>query len=118
MSWTEWLTMTGSFLFVIVLLIATLFLLKRLGSNYPVGATKRIKIVDVQSLGARQKILLVAVRGQEILIGVSPQGITRLGEWQQDDSQLDEEAQLAQTSEGKKGNFKDALMATVKGRKK
>ncbi len=118
LSWTEWLTMTGSFLFVIVLLIATLFLLKRLGSNYPVGATKRIKIVDVHSLGARQKLLLVAVRGQEILVGVSPQGITRLGEWQRDDNELDEEAQPAQTSEGKIESFKDALMATVKGRKK
>ena len=46
LSWTQWLTMTGSFLFVIVLLVATLFLLKRLGANYPVGAKKRIKIVD------------------------------------------------------------------------
>ena len=118
LSWTEWLTMTGSFLFVIVLLVATLLLLKRLGTNYPIGSKKRIKIVDVQSLGARQKLLLIAVRGQEILVGVSPHGITCLGNWQQDEIDDDEDVQLPSESEGKIENFKEALLATVKGRKK
>ena len=118
LSWTEWLTMTGSFLFVIVLLVATLLLLKRLGTNYPIGAKKRIKIVDVQSLGARQKLLLVAVRGQEMLIGVSPHGITRLGNWQRDEIDDDEDMPTSSQSEGKIENFKDASLATVKGRKK
>jgi len=118
LSWTEWLTMTGSFLFVIVLLVATLLLLKRLGTNYPIGAKKRIKIVDVQSLGARQKLLLVAVRGQEMLIGVSPHGITRLGNWQRDENDDDEDMPLSSHSEGKIENFKETLLATVKGRKK
>jgi flagellar biosynthetic protein FliO len=118
LSWTQWLTMTGSFLFVIVLLVATLYLLKRLGSNYPVGSKRQIKIVDVQSLGARQKLLLVAVRGQEMLIGVSPHGITSLGDWQQSEQDGGEELQPFQQSEGKKERFKDALLATVKRHKK
>ena len=83
LSWTQWLTMTGSFLFVIVLLVATLLLIKRLGTNYPVGSKKRIKIVDVQSLGARQKLLLVSVRDKELLIGLSPMGLLHwvIGNW-------------------------------------
>ena len=118
LSWTQWLTMTGSFLFVIVLLVATLFLLKRLGTNYPVGAKKRIKIVDTQSLGARQKLLLVAVRDKEILVGIPPHGITRLSDWQLDESELDEELSTELQTQGKIGSFKEALLATVKGRKK
>lgn len=118
LSWTQWLTMTGSFLFVIVLLVATLLLIKRLGTNYPVGSKKRIKIVDVQSLGARQKLLLVSVRDKELLIGLSPHGITSLGDWQLDENELHEELLSDPQPEGKLGSFKDALLATVRGRKK
>ena len=36
------------------------------------------EVIDSVSIGARQKILLVRVRDQEIVVGVSPQGMTAL----------------------------------------
>ena len=100
---------------VIVLLVATLFLLVSAWEQITQLAQKRIKIVDTQSLGARQKLLLVAVRDKEILVGISPHGITRLSHWQLDESELDEELSSELQPQGKIGTSKKLCWQQSKG---
>ena len=78
---TDWLSMLGSFAVVIGLLLATLVLLKKMGPKARSAGSGSIDIVSVQNLGGRQKLLLVAIEGEQVLIGLSPQNIPRLGSW-------------------------------------
>ena len=78
---TDWLSMLGSFAVVIGLLLATLVLLFKMGPKASSAGSGSIDIVSVQNLGGRQKLLLVAIEGEQVLIGLSPQNITRLGGW-------------------------------------
>ena len=78
---TDWLSMLGSFAVVIGLLLATLVVLKKLGPKVGVGDSGGIKIISVQNLGGRQKLLLVAIETEQVLIGLSPQSMTNLGSW-------------------------------------
>ena len=78
---TDWLSMLGSFIAVIGLLLVTLLTLKKMGHQSVGVGVKDINILAVQNLGGRQKLLLVATKTEQILIGVSPQNITRLGNW-------------------------------------
>jgi len=119
----DWLSMMGSFLLVIGLLVATLFLIKKMGPSISNASNKRLQILEVQNLGARQKILLVSVNADQVLIGISPQGMTNLGSWSVD-QQTEHEGkdQSSDVSENNKtnsslGNFKQLLAQTVKKQK-
>jgi len=109
LSWTQWLSMTASFLLVIVLLVATLLLLKRFGLGQGVASGGQINIVDIKNLGPRQKLLLVAVRGEEILIGLSPHSISQLGNWSQPQNNQPIETQKKQATGATLDGFKQAL---------
>ena len=78
---TDWLSMLGSFAVVIGLLLATLLLLKKMGPKTGAADTNGIKILSVQNLGGRKKLLLVTIKSEQVLIGLSPQNITNLGSW-------------------------------------
>ena len=117
-GWAEWLSMLASFLLVIGLLVATLFALKKL--NLGIGGVegKRLKILEVKNLGARQKLLLVSVNAEQILLGLTPQGITRLGSWEeQHETAPDDELEKDVPAEKKDKNFKQFLSQTVKRQK-
>ena len=116
----DWLSMMGSFLLVIGLLVATLFLIKKMGPSISNASNKRLQILEVQNLGARQKLLLVSVNADQVLIGISPQGMTNLGSWSVD--QHEGKDQSSDVSENNKtnsslGNFKQLLAQTVKKQK-
>ena len=119
----DWLSMMGSLLLVIGLLVATLFLIKKMGPSISNASNKRLQILEVQNLGARQKLLLVSVNADQVLIGISPQGMTNLGSWSVD-QQTEHEGkdQSSDVSENNKtnsslGNFKQLLAQTVKKQK-
>ena len=114
LGWTQWLTMTASFLLVIVLLVATLLLLRRFGLGHGVAGGGQISIVDIKSLGSRQKLLLVAVRDQEILIGLSPHSISQLGHWSKPENNQPVEPRMQQPVGGKLDSFKQALRGAAK----
>ncbi|CAI8383464.1 MAG: flagellar biosynthetic protein FliO [Litorivicinaceae bacterium] len=86
MEYVDWVSFVLSFLLVIALLGATLWGLKRFGrlqlQNQSGQAS--IKLIDSFSLGARQRIVLVESDDQRILVGISPQSITGLGQWPRD----------------------------------
>lgn len=118
LDWTQWLSMTASFLLVIVLLVATLLLLKRFGLSHGAAGGGQINIVDVKNLGSRQKLLLVAVRGEEILIGLSPHSISQLGNWSQPQANQPVDPPAGQPVGSKLDSFKQALVGTAQQRVK
>jgi flagellar protein FliO/FliZ len=74
-------SLIASFVLVIALLAATLWVLKRIGlSGLRAQSGKRIVIVDSVWLGNRQRVALIRVDEREILVGSSAQAITLLAD--------------------------------------
>ena len=86
MEYVDWVSFVLSFLLVIALLGATLWGLKRFGRMQLQNQSGQasIRLIDSLSLGARQRIILVESDDQRILVGISPQSITGLGQWPRD----------------------------------
>ena len=86
MEYVDWISFVFSFLLVIALLGATLWGLKRFGriQLQNKSGQSSIKLIDSFSLGGRQRILLVESDDQRILVGVSQQSMTGLGQWPKD----------------------------------
>jgi flagellar biogenesis protein FliO len=85
--------------------------------NPGISGSGRMRILEVKNLGARQKLLLVSVNGEQILIGLTPQGMSRLGGWQPDEqSEIEEQLQSAPAEE-KINSFKQLFKQTVKRQK-
>lgn len=127
---TDWLSMMGSFLLVIGLLVATLFFLKKMGPGVGSNTNRRMRILEIQNLGARQKLVLVSVNSEQVLIGLSPQGMTSLGQWAHDEQVNIETATDGQSDQTSKSvpsteqvstsalvNFKQLLAQSVKKQK-
>lgn len=83
MEYVDWLSFASSFLLVILLLGATLWGLKRFGRMQlqKTAESSGLSLVDSISVGARQRLVLVEVDGQRLLVGVTPQAIHGLGQW-------------------------------------
>ena len=76
---TDWLSFSFSFAIVLALLGALLYGLKRLQSGNLLGMPqRRIRILESTSLAPRQKLVLVRVKDQELLLGVTMQQISTL----------------------------------------
>lgn len=76
---SDWLSFAFSFGIVLALLGALLYALKRMQSGNLLGmGQRRIRVIDSMSLAPRQKIVLVRVRDQDILLGITAQEINTL----------------------------------------
>jgi flagellar protein FliO/FliZ len=81
---SQWFGLLTSFGLVIALLLATLWVLRRMGANgLRKQAGRRIELLDSLWLGNRQRLVLVKVNGQEILVGVSQQSVVPIERWPQ-----------------------------------
>ena len=49
-----------------------------------ISGEQRLELLEVKNLGGRQKLVLVGVNGEQLLIGVSPHSLTHLGTWDRD----------------------------------
>ncbi|NLQ16545.1 flagellar biosynthetic protein FliO [Marinomonas sp. M1K-6] len=67
-----------SLLFVVAFIPACLWLMKRFQFAQMKLGQSAIKIVNVQSLGTKEKLMLVEVEGERLLIGVTSHTITHL----------------------------------------
>ena len=86
---TNWLSFAFSFAIVLALLGAVLFLLKKMQSGNLLGiAQHRIRLLETFSTGPRQKLILVRVRDQEILIGLTAQNMTTLASFTVPEEQM------------------------------
>lgn len=74
----EALKMTGGLLLVVLLIVGACLLLRRLGSFSPGRAGRALQVIDTQSLGGKERVTIVEVDGQWLVLGVSPQGVTTL----------------------------------------
>jgi|TARA_B110000114_G_C15046821_1_gene379538 flagellar biosynthetic protein FliO len=109
-GWDEWLSMMSSLAVVLALLAATLFGLKKMGLSKTKDTTKKLQISEVHNLGPRQKLIVVTINNEQVLLGVTPQAINRLGNWPEqqtaDDleqsNEIDQaESEIAMDSPGK-----------------
>jgi len=78
----DFVSLGGNFLLVLALLIAVLWLLRRLqgvrGFQGLKPLARRLTVVEALSVGPRQKIVLLRVDEREVLVGISPTGFTLL----------------------------------------
>ncbi len=105
MRTTDWLSFAVSFTAVLATLGALLYLIRRVQQRgIPGLPQRRIRILESASVGPRQKLVLLRVNEQELLIGVSPQQISTLASFASDNKETpagDEalEAQAKQLSD-------------------
>ena len=80
----DWLRIGGSTALVLVLLAAMLWVLRRLRSmQIAKNGISKLEIVETISVGPRQKIALLRVDQIMLLIGMTANQFTALGQWQQ-----------------------------------
>lgn len=79
MNATNWLYVAMNFAIVLALLGGVLYVLKRMQSGNLLGMpTRKIKVIEMVSVAPRQKVVLLRVKDQDVLIGVSPQQINAI----------------------------------------
>ena len=114
---SQWLSLIASFALVLVLLLGTLWVLRRIGATgLRAQSGRRLSVVESLWLGNRQRVVLLRVDDREILLGISAQGINRLdslaassvsGTAFSEGSQTD--AELSGELAGARGRFLDAM---------
>lgn len=77
MGFSAW-KMLASLVFVIAFIPACLWVMKRFQLAQMKLGQSEIKIISAQSLGTKEKLMLVEVEGERILIGVTSSGISHL----------------------------------------
>jgi len=70
-------TVLAGLAFVLALVFGCGWFVKRFGGMQPAG-TNAIKVVSVLPIGSRERLALVEVGGQQLLLGVTAQQITTL----------------------------------------
>ena len=116
-GWTEWLSMMGSFAIVLALLIATLIAIKKMAPKMGISGTKRLQLIEVQNLGGRQKLMLVKVNNEQVLIGLSGQNMTKLGTFPfEEEMHLEGSigAEIETLEASTQGTFKNILARVLK----
>lgn len=78
----DWVALTGNFVLVIVLLVAVLWLLRRMqgikGLQGLRPVARRLSVVEALTVGPRQKLALLRLDNHEVLVGITPNGFTLL----------------------------------------
>ena len=83
LSFADALQYLLSFALVIGLLLATLWGLRKMqnGSPFMRKNSQRLHSIETLSIGPRQKVVLIQVDGQDVLIGVTAHQMTALTAW-------------------------------------
>jgi flagellar protein FliO/FliZ len=101
MGSTNWLYVAMNFAIVLALLGGVLYVLKRMqGGNLLGMPARKIKVIEMVSVAPRQKVVLLRVKDQDVLIGVSPQQINAIATFPVSADELQTEANPAAAEEG------------------
>jgi flagellar protein FliO/FliZ len=73
----------GGLVFVVVAILAFGWMMRRFSATSGLGQPRAIEILAVRSLGTREKLMLIQVGDEQLLIGVSPAGLRTLHALQQ-----------------------------------
>ncbi len=76
------LSIAGEIVFVLGLLVLTLWTLKRFLLRNP--SSQRLHTIDTLMISPRQKISLIKVGDRIVMVGISPSSMDALGEWPAD----------------------------------
>ena len=103
----------AALVFVLALLMALAWAMKRYGPK-AMGNSNKMRVVSSLNLGGRERIVLVEVGDQWIVVGASPGRINALATVPRQDSDL---APLASTQHGPAAaNFSEWLKQTIEKR--
>jgi flagellar protein FliO/FliZ len=82
-SFSDWLQYAFSFALVIALLLAVLWGLRKMqsGATFLRKSSQRMQTIESLSIGPRQKIVLIQVDGQDVLVGITAHQMTALSPW-------------------------------------
>ncbi len=87
----EWLRMMGSLVLVLVLAVACLWVWRWLQNN-SLGGRRAVRaqlaVEETIQLGVRHKIVLLRAGSQQVVVGVSPNGMTALAQWSRFNGEL------------------------------
>ncbi len=72
------LTLGVGLLAVIAIIYGCAWIVRRMSGMTGVNNTRAIKVVSVMAIGARERIALIEVGGQQILLGITPSAIRTL----------------------------------------
>jgi flagellar protein FliO/FliZ len=87
----DWFRYAISIVVVFLLLIGLLWLLKSMKNiQKKSNSDKKIQVIETISIGPRQKISLIRVGSNQVLVGITPNQFTSLGSWS-DVSQIKED---------------------------
>ena len=101
MGSTNWLNVAMNFAIVLALLGGVLYVLKRMqGGNLLGMPARKIKVIEMVSVAPRQKVVLLRVNDQDVLIGVSPQQINAIATFPVSADELQTEANPTTAEEG------------------
>lgn len=77
----------GALILVLALLLGLAWFLKRYGPK-PVGGNAQLRLLSTLSLGGRERIMLIEVADQWIVVGASPGRLNALATMPRQDSEL------------------------------
>ena len=76
---SDWLSFAASFGAVLAVMAVLLFALKKIQTGNLLGLPKRrMRVLETLSAGPRQRVVLLRVKNQDVLIGITPQGMSLL----------------------------------------
>lgn len=77
--WVEFAKSFGMLFAVLAFFLLALYLVRRFSGRFGTsGSVELIKVLSVHHLSPKEKLVLVSVRNESVLIGVSPAGISSL----------------------------------------
>ena len=77
-AWSSIFQLFSALVLVLLIFFGVVWLLKRLQPGLASGQAGGMRVVSSLSLGTRERLLLVQMGEQQLLLGVSPAGITLL----------------------------------------
>ncbi len=88
---SDWLSFAASFGAVLALMAVLLFALKKIQTGNLLGLPKRrMRVLETMSAGPRQRVVLLRVKNQDVLIGITPQGMSLLTTFELTEEELAE----------------------------
>ena len=103
--------MLGGLVLILVIIFGLAYVFKRFTNFNP--ASKNIKVLETQIIGAKEKLMIVRVKEQSFLIGVTGTNISQLGELNPQDKFGSEAAEQASRT-NKQADFSTVLTNIVK----
>lgn len=88
---SDWLSFAASFAAVLAVMAVLLFALKKIQTGNLLGLPKRrMQVLETMSAGPRQRVVLLRVKNKDVLIGITPQGMSLLTTFELTEEELAE----------------------------